>query len=182
MKTINWGIIGCGDVAEVKSGPAFKKVENSALVAVMRRNGEKAKDFAARHGVPHWYDKAEMLLNHPEINAVYIATPPNTHLKYALQALKAGKNVYLEKPMTLSKEEGIQLCRAVKESVGKLTVALYRRKLPAFVKVKELLDSQLIGKVRFADIQILQPPKSDIIARSDVNWRIDPSVSGNMGL
>jgi predicted dehydrogenase len=50
--TISWGMIGCGNVTEMKSGPAFNKVENSSLVAVMRRNGEKAKDYAIRHNVP----------------------------------------------------------------------------------------------------------------------------------
>lgn len=76
MKTINWGIIGCGKVTEVKSGPGFQNAENSALVAVMRRNGELAKDYAERHNVPKWYDNAEDLLNDPEVDAVYIATPP----------------------------------------------------------------------------------------------------------
>ena len=178
METVNWGIIGCGDVAEVKSGPAFKKVENSRLIAVMRRNGDKAKDFAERHGVPHWYSNAQQLLNHPDINAVYIATPPSSHLPYALQALEAGKAVYLEKPMALSKEEALQLGKAVKESGGKLTVAHYRRKLPAFLKVKEQLDAGAIGKVRFADIHILQPQKSGIIAQTEENWRVDPAISG----
>lgn len=178
MKTVSWGIIGCGDVAEVKSGPAFQKAGNSALVAVMRRNGEKAKDFALRHRVPEWYDNAELLLKHPEINAVYIATPPDSHLKYTLQALEAGKDVYLEKPMTMSAKEAKALCEAVKSGSNKLTVAHYRRRLPAFIKVKELLDNQAIGKIRFADIQILQPPKSGIIAKSEVSWRTDPAVSG----
>src|SRR5690606_16733264 len=96
---VKWGIIGCGDVAEVKSGPAFNKVGQSELIAVMRRNGLKAKDFAQRHGVAHWYDDASRLLENQEINAVYIATPPSSHVHYALEAIKTGKNIYLEKPV-----------------------------------------------------------------------------------
>src|ERR1044072_8847666 len=91
---VSWGIIGCGDVTEIKSGPAFNKVNNSSLVAVMRRDAEKAKDYATRHHVPNWYANADELINDSEVNAVYVATPPSTHEKYTIQALRAGKNVY----------------------------------------------------------------------------------------
>jgi len=63
MKTIRWGIIGCGDVTEVKSGPGFQKADHSALVAVMRRQGELARNYAERHGVSRWYDNAAALIN-----------------------------------------------------------------------------------------------------------------------
>ncbi|MFD0861591.1 Gfo/Idh/MocA family protein [Sungkyunkwania multivorans] len=178
MKTVNWGIIGCGDVAEVKSGPAFKNVHHSSLLAVMRRNKEKAEDFAKRHQVPYHFDDAQAVLAHPEINAVYIATPPSTHLQYALQGLEANKDVYLEKPMTLNTAEAEQLCEALKNSSSKLTVAHYRRRLPAFLKVKELLDHAKIGEIISVDIQILQPKMSNIIATTEEHWRLDPSISG----
>src|SRR5687768_11970596 len=99
MKEVRWGIIGCGDVTEVKSGPAFNKVEGSRLVAVMRRNGEKAKDYAQRHGIPKWYNDAAQLIGDSEVNAIYIATPPGSHAAYTLMAAAAGKPVYVEKPM-----------------------------------------------------------------------------------
>ena len=70
MQKINWGIIGCGDVTELKSGPAFNKVVDSALVAVMRRDAAKAKDFAARHHVPCWYNDAIKLINDSAVNAI----------------------------------------------------------------------------------------------------------------
>ena len=178
MKTVKWGIIGCGDVAEIKSGPAFQNIPNSELIAVMRRNGAKAKDFAVRHKVPYHFDKAQDLLNHKDITAVYIATPPSTHLEYTLMALDAGKNVYLEKPMTLNVTQAKSIIQALKETSCKLTVAHYRRNLPAFKKVKELLDQETIGAVRNVDIQILQPKKSNIIAKTEHNWRLDPKVSG----
>lgn len=151
MKTINWGIIGCGDVAEVKSGPAFQKAPDSRLLAVMRRNAQKAQDFALRHKVPNWYTSAEDVLENDQINAVYIATPPDSHLKLALAALEAGKHVYLEKPMTLNASEAKKLVAKVETSGSKLTVAHYRRQLPAFLKVKELLGKKAIG-----DLQIFK--------------------------
>ncbi|MEH6513726.1 MAG: Gfo/Idh/MocA family oxidoreductase [Maribacter arcticus] len=178
MNIIKWGIIGCGDVAEVKSGPAFQQVENSNLVSVMRRNTEKAKSFAVRHHVPHWTTNANDILNNKDINAVYIATPPSTHLEYALQAIHAGKHVYLEKPMTINVEQAKQICAAVEKSTSKLTVAHYRRKLPAFLRVKALLDNRKIGEVTHVDIEIFQPKKTNLVADTEENWRINPQISG----
>ncbi len=174
---IKWGIIGAGDVAEVKSGPAFNLVENSTLHAVMRRNTEKVKDFAKRHNVPFWYDSVEAILADKEINAVYIATPPSSHLEIAKQALNAGKFVYLEKPMTLDLAEAIELQNFVK-SDHKIVVAHYRRNLAGFKKVKELLEENAIGKISHAKIEILQPATNNIIAQTDENWRVNPAVSG----
>ena len=178
MKTVNWGIIGCGDVTELKSGPAFNKVSQSKLVAVMRRDTEKAKNYAIRHNVPFWYDNVDDLLSHNDINAIYIATPPSSHLEYALKALKANKNVYLEKPMTMNAEEASQLCKAVLTSNCKLTIAHYRRQLPMFLKVKKLIDDGEIGDIRCADIQLLQPVNTDMNTVTKDNWRINKSVAG----
>lgn len=178
IKTIQWGIIGCGDVAEVKSGPAFNKVPQSKLIAVMRRNATKAKDFAERHHVERWYEDADQLLQHPDINAVYIATPPSSHVDYALRAIEAGKDIYLEKPVALNSEEGRKIKEALAGASVKLAVAHYRRKMPAFLKVKELLVGKAIGEVRLIDVQILQSTKTDIIAATSENWRLNPEISG----
>ncbi|MEP2056168.1 MAG: Gfo/Idh/MocA family oxidoreductase [Maribacter litoralis] len=178
MKEINWGIIGCGDVAEVKSGPAFQNVANSNLLMVMRRNEAKAKDFAERHNVPLWTSNADDILSNPKIHAVYIATPPSSHLMYTLQALMAGKYVYLEKPMALNPNEANQICKALVNSTGKLTMAHYRRKLPAFLKVKELLENNSIGEVLHVDLQVLQSKKELFISDKKDNWRIQPEISG----
>ncbi len=70
MRTIRWGIIGCGDVTKVKSGPALQQADHSQLVAVMRRNGGLARDYARRHGVPRWYGDAEALIHDPEVDAL----------------------------------------------------------------------------------------------------------------
>jgi len=175
---INWGIIGCGDVTEVKSGPAFNKVANSRLVAVMRRNTVKAKDYAQRHGIGKWYDDADELINDPEVNAIYIATPPLQHEQYAIQALKAGKPVYLEKPMAIDAQAANRVAEAAKQTGMKLSVAHYRRQQPLFLKIKTLLEEKEIGDVRMINLQLLQPHLSKMIAQSEENWRVDPSISG----
>nr|WP_068892016.1 Gfo/Idh/MocA family oxidoreductase [Pedobacter panaciterrae] len=178
MKEIKWGIIGCGDVTEVKSGPAFNKVPNSSIVAVMRRDAVKAQDYALRHGVPKWYDNAEKLINDPEVNAVYIATPPLQHEEYTLLSLAAGKPVYVEKPMTLNAESALRMKNASADCNVKLSVAHYRREQPMFLKIKHLLAEKVIGDIRFVQLQMLQSPAHDLIANSDTNWRLDPSISG----
>ena len=137
MKKIQWGIIGCGDVTELKSGPAFNKVKNSSLVAVMRRDAAKAEDYARRHKVPKWYADASQLINDPEIHAIYIATPPSTHELYTLEAIRAGKPVYVEKPMSLNYTEALTMADAASKNNVKLTVAHYRRQMPLFKKIKE---------------------------------------------
>jgi predicted dehydrogenase len=178
MEKINWGIIGCGDVTEVKSGPAFNKVDNSALVAVMRRDASKAEDYAVRHQVSKWYSDASILINDPEVNAVYIATPPAYHEEYALQAIAAGKNVYVEKPFTMNAASARRIDKAAVAANVKLSVAHYRRAQPVFLKVKELLDTNVIGDIRFVDLKMLQPAAASLVANTDTNWRIDPRISG----
>jgi len=176
--TINWGIIGCGDVTEVKSGPAFQKTANSILVSVMRRNRERVEDYAIRHKVQYWTTNAADLIENKLVNAVYIATPPSSHLSYALQVLKAGKDVYLEKPMVLNTQEAKILTEALKNSESKVTIAHYRRRLPVFLKVKELLDAKIIGVVQFAEINIAQSNTANLIAKTEENWRLIPEISG----
>ena len=176
--TINWGIIGCGDVNETKSGPAFGNVPNSQLIGVMRRNGVKAKDFAERHNVPHWYDNADDLIANPNINAIYIATPPNYHEEYALQAIAAGKNVYVEKPMSTTVAACERMAAAAEAKGVKLVVAHYRRQLPMYLGVKKMLEEGVIGAVRYVRLTILQPIKPTLIANSETYWRVDPSLAG----
>ena len=179
MAKINWGIIGCGDVTEKKSGPAFNKVADSSLIAVMRRDAEKAADYALRHGVDYWYDDATKLMDNKDINAIYIATPPSSHLQYALTALDKGFNVYIEKPVTRNAFEARKIAEAVKQHPAqKLTIAHYRRALPMFLKVKQLLEDRVVGDVRMVQIRMWQSRKPALIAKVATNWRVQPEVSG----
>ncbi len=178
MHEIKWGIIGCGNVTEVKSGPAFNKVPNSKLVAVMRRDQEKAADYAKRHNVPKWYCDASELINDPEVNAIYIATPPLQHEEYTIQALRAGKPVYVEKPMTLNATAAKRMLDVSNQSGVKLTIAHYRRAQPMFLKIKSLLEERIIGDIRFVNLKMLQPVNSQIIADPEDDWRSNPVISG----
>ena len=179
MNRINWGIIGCGDVTELKSGPAFNKVPNSSLVAVMRRNAEKAADYAKRHHVPKWYSHAADLINDPEVNAVYIATPPSSHEEYAIAAINAGKPVYVEKPMALNFESAKRMADAADEKKGKLVVAHYRREWPLFKKIKELVNSGAIGKITGVLLLFNRPPlTAEELSVEKTAWRVDPKISG----
>ncbi|CAG5074687.1 Oxidoreductase P35 [Dyadobacter sp. CECT 9623] len=179
MDQIKWGIIGCGNVTEVKSGPAFNKVKNSKLVAVMRRNAELAEDYATRHNVPKWYDDADELINDPEVNAIYIATPPDAHEELAIKAMQAGKPVYIEKPMGRTFAECERINQESKRTGIPVFVAYYRRALDYFLKVKELIDSKVIGDIRFVDIYLQwQPYEEEIGSKPKPRWRVDPEVSG----
>lgn len=176
---IRWGIIGCGDVTEHKSGPAFNKVPDSMLVAVMRRDAAKAKDYAERHGVPKYYSDAQQLINDPDINAVYIATPPESHEQYALDAMAAGKPVYVEKPMALNFAAAKKIKQYSEDNQVKLVVAHYRRAQPFFRAIKELVDNKEPGEIVSAELvfnriaitaeELNQPQKA---------WRVDPALSG----
>lgn len=178
MRTIRWGIIGCGAVTEVKSGPALQKADHSALVAVMRRNGALARDYAERHGVPRWYDDADALIADPEVDAVYVATPPSSHKEYAIRAMRAGKPVYVEKPMAMDAGECEAMNAVARTSGVPLFVAYYRRALPRFLKIKELIESGAIGDVRFVTVTLHQPPSRDDLDPARLPWRVDPAVAG----
>lgn len=174
---IRWGIIGCGNVTEVKSGPAFNKVKDSSLVAVMRRDSFLAEDYARRHNVPKFYSKASDLINDREIDAVYIATPPSSHAEYAIETIKARKPVYIEKPMAASYSECQKINKAAEKYHVPVFVAYYRRALPGFLLVKNLIEKGSIGNVRFVLLQLFKAPSNDEKA-GKLSWRVDPVFAG----
>ena len=173
---IRWGIIGCGNVTEVKSGPAYQQVEGFQVKAVMRRDLEKARDYAKRHGVEKVYGEAERLINDPEIDAVYIATPPDSHMYYALQIADAGKPCCIEKPMTSCYRDSLVIYEAFKQKNIPLFVAYYRRSLPRFTHVKTWLENDAIGQVRHINWNLCKPPAT-IDLSGELNWRTDKKVA-----
>ncbi len=175
---VRWGILGVGNVCEVKSAPAMKIVPNCKLVAVMRRNEAKVIDYANRHGVTKWYTDAQKLINDPEVNAIYIATPPNAHLELTKMAAAAGKPVYVEKPMARTYKECQEMIQICEDYGVPLYVAYYRRALPHFIKIKELIDQGIVGEIRSVHINLKQALKPAIVANLDNNWRIDPEIAG----
>ncbi len=179
MERIQWGIIGCGDVTEIKSGPAFNKVSNSELVAVMRRDEGKVRDYASRHKVGKWYTDAFALINDPDVNAVYVSTPPSSHEIYTISALKAGKPVYVEKPMSIDAASAKRMAKVAGERKIKLSVAHYRRAQPLFKKIKELVETHAIGKPRSARLEFYKRPlTTEDLAIPKTAWRIDPAIAG----
>lgn len=175
--TIRWGILGCGNVTEVKSGPAFQKAPGSELAAVMRRTGRLAEDYARRHGVPRWYADADALIADPGVDAVYVATPVGSHLDLALRVCAAGKPCYVEKPMARSEAEARRMAAAFERAGVPLFVAYYRRALPRFLKARELVASGAIGRLTGVRACLASPAhrRSGELRRT---WRLQAEESG----
>ncbi|MEN7548294.1 Gfo/Idh/MocA family oxidoreductase [Rapidithrix thailandica] len=177
-EVIKWGFIGCGAVTELKSGPAFHKIPGSEVIAVMRRNAQKAEDYAKRHGIAKWYTDAEALIHDPEVNAVYIATPPGSHAEYCKKVAAAGKHVYVEKPMARNHAECLEMLEACAKAGVKLFVAYYRRTLPHFLWVKDQLQKGAIGEVRLVNLKLYKHIPSIDHQTGELMWRVFPDVAG----
>ena len=179
MKQINWGFIGCGEVTEKKSGPAFNEVEGSQVVAGMSRSESKARSYAERHQVRKWYKDASELIEDPDVNAVYIATPPSSHATFAIMAMRAGKPCYIEKPLAASYNDCIRINRISEQTGVPCFVAYYRRYLPYFQKVKEIIESGTIGNVVNVQVRFSVPPRDlDFQSGKEMPWRLQPDIAG----
>uniref|UniRef100_UPI0025E7ACEE Gfo/Idh/MocA family oxidoreductase n=1 Tax=Prevotella sp. TaxID=59823 RepID=UPI0025E7ACEE len=179
MKQINWGFIGCGEVTEKKSGPAFNEVEGSQVVAVMSRSENKARSYAERHHIRKWYTDAQELIDDPDVNAIYIATPPSSHATFAIMAMRAGKPVYIEKPLAASYNDCIRINRISEQTGVPCFVAYYRRYLPYFQKVKEIIQNGTIGKVINVQLRFSVPPRDlDYKNEKELPWRLQPDIAG----
>lgn len=175
-KTINWGFIGCGSVTETKSGPAYKQTDGFNVIAVMRRNKEKAKDYSKRHNIAKYYTNADDLINDPDVDAIYIATPPDTHKLYALKVAEANKPCCIEKPITPHYNEALDIYNAFNTKKLPLFIAYYRRSLPRFNKIKAFLDNNKIGDVRHINWS-LNKPASKLDLSKAYNWRTDVNIA-----
>lgn len=177
MNVVRWGMIGCGNVTERKSGPAFYKAPGSALVAVMGRRLEAVSDYAARHGIARVYTDANALINDPEVDAVYIATPPDSHHAFALMVAAAGKHCCVEKPMSLNARQSREMHKVFTDAGLHLFVSYYRRSLPRFQQVRQWLEEGRIGEVRHLSWTLTKTPSPADLSGTD-NWRTDPTVAG----
>jgi len=178
MKNVRWGMIGHGSVTEVKSGPGLYKSEHSTLKGVYGRNSEKAHDYAARHGIEHVYASVDEMLGDPEIDAVYLPVPPKFHKDYALRCLESGKIPYIEKPMAQTYEDCLEIIKKADETGLPVYVAFYRRGMEKYIKIKEMLEDQLIGKVRCVEVRHLMPPEASDFDRENLPWRLVPDIAG----
>ncbi len=122
--------------------------------------------------------RAEALLTDPDVNAVYVATPPSSHEEYVVRAAAAGKPVLVEKPMGRTHQECLRMIAACERARIPLYVAYYRRSLPAFLRVKALLDDGAVGELRCVSIRLLQPPSSADLDPGNLPWRVRPEISG----
>ena len=178
MKTIRWGMIGCGSVAEVKSGPGFYKASHSALAAVTSNRFEVAQAFAKRHNIAKAYENTEALLADNTIDAIYIATPPSTHKALALLAAQAGKHVFVEKPMATRHAECQEIVDACQKNGVRLFVAFYRRAMRRFQIVKEWIENGAIGTILTVHVVQHQAPAPEDLSRATLPWRLKPDVAG----
>lgn len=179
MKILKWGFIGCGEVTETKSGPAFSEVEGSSVEAVMSRSEDKARSYAERHHISKWYTDPQELIDDPDVNAIYIATPPSSHATFAIMAMKAGKPVYVEKPLAANYEDCARVNRVSEETGVPCFVAYYRRYLPYFQKVKSIIDDGVIGDVINVQIRFAVPPRDlDYLHAGQLPWRLQPDIAG----
>lgn len=179
MKILKWGFIGCGEVTEKKSGPAFSEVTGSSVEAVMSRNGKNARRYAERHGINKWYSDAQELIDDPDVNAIYIATPPSSHATFAIMAMKAGKPVYVEKPLAANYEDCARVNRVSEETGVPCFVAYYRRYLPYFQKVKQIVQNGTIGNVMNVQVRFAVPPRDlDYSNPENLPWRLQPDIAG----
>ena len=179
MKILRWGFIGCGEVTEKKSGPAFSEVEGSTVEAVMSRSEQKARSYAERHGIRKWYTDAQELIDDPDVNAIYIATPPSSHATFAIMSMKAGKPVYVEKPLAASYEDCARVNRISEQTGVPCFVAYYRRYLPYFQKVKDIVDQGIIGRVINVQVRFAVPPRDLDYSQTDkLPWRLQPDIAG----
>ena len=179
MKYIKWGFIGCGEVTELKSGPAFSTVEGSSVVAVMSRTEKRARSYAERHHIRKWYTDAQQLIDDPDVNAIYVATPPASHATYAIMAMKASKPVYVEKPLAASYEDCVRINRVSEQTGMPCFVAYYRRYLPYFQRVKDIIQHKVIGNVINVQVRFACPPRDlDYTHADQLPWRLKPEISG----
>ena len=179
MKKLKWGFIGCGEVTEKKSGPAFSEVEGSEVTAVMSRSEQRARSYAVRHGVPRWYTDAQELIDDPDVNAVYVATPPSSHATFAIMAMKAGKPVYVEKPLAASYDDCVRINHISQQTGVPCFVAYYRRYLPYFQRVKQIVERGVLGKIINVQVRFAVPPRQlDYSRPSDLPWRLQPDIAG----
>jgi predicted dehydrogenase len=144
----------------------------------MSRSREKAESYARRHGISRWYTDAQQLIDDTEVNAVYIATPPSSHATYAIMAMKAGKPVYVEKPLASSYLDCQRINRVSEQTRVPCFVAYYRRYLPYFHRVRDLIQQGAIGKVISVQLRFSAPPRDLDYNSTNLPWRVQRDIAG----
>ena len=178
MKLISWGFIGCGEVTEIKSGPVFNEVNGSHIEAVMSRSEARARSYAERHHVPKWYTDAQELIDDPDVNAIYVATPPSSHATFAIMAMRAGKPVYVEKPLASNYDDCVRINYVSEQTGVPCFVAYYRRYLPYFQRVKNIINEGILGTITSVNIRYSVPPREFDRDKENLPWRLNAEIAG----
>ena len=152
VKPVRWGILACGNIAN-RFATAVNETQSSVLHAVSSREEAKAQVFAKEHGAARAYGSYEAMLADPEVDAVYIATLHPFHLEWIGRSVHAGKHVLCEKPLVMNLRQAKQAQKLAKDNKRLLREAFMYRHHPQTEKVAELVESNVIGKVRMIDAQ-----------------------------
>jgi predicted dehydrogenase len=144
---IRWGILGTGKIAH-KFAAALRRVPDAELLAVGSRSAESAGRFADEFEVARRYRSYAELVNDPEVEVIYVATPHSCHAENSQLALKAGKAVLCEKPFTINAAEAREVIGLARDRKLFLMEAMWTRCFPLMAKLRELLASDAIGEVR----------------------------------
>jgi predicted dehydrogenase len=170
---VRWGILGAGSVAQRRVIPAMSDLDACELGALMVRDQARAEGLAAKFGIPRAVDNAGALLGDPELDAVYISSPPNLHCEQVVAAAERGKHVLCEKPMALSAEACRRMIDACRSAGVHLEVCFVLRGWPIYHRVREMLSDGRLG-----EIVELRAHLAKWTPREPGEWRLDPRQGG----
>ena len=150
-KTVRWGILGCSGIGKSRTIPGLLACENAELYAIAGRNEEKLKAYAEPFAPKKLYTDYQALLEDENVDAVYLPLPNGVHMEWVEKAAKAGKHILCEKPMALTEEQVREMFAAAKANGVLLEEAYAYRHAQLAQKVKEIVDSGAIGRIRYLE-------------------------------
>jgi predicted dehydrogenase len=153
MDTVRWGVVGPGRIAD-KVVRDLPLVEGAVGAAVASRSAERAAAFAARHDIPRTHGSYRAIVDDPEVDVLYIATPHPQHRAVALAALRAGKAVLVEKAFTVTPEATREIAALAAETGVFAMEAMWTRFQPAIVRMRELIADGAVGRVRSMQVDL----------------------------
>lgn len=166
--SINWGFIGAGVVASKALAPAVRRASNAKLYAVASRDISKASNLSPERV----YDNYDELINDPKVDAIYISLPNNFHAPIAIRALRSGKAVLCEKPLTMNYQESLELIEAAALSKSLLVEAIWYRWHPRLIKACQQIAAGVIGEIKEIDAAFTY------VNSNKGNYRFDPALGG----
>ena len=150
-KTVRWGVLGCSGISKSRTIPGLLSCENAELYAIAGRNEEKLKVYAEPFAPKKLYTDYQALLDDENVDAVYLPLPNGIHMEWVKKAAAAGKHILCEKPMALTEEQVREMFAAAKEHGVLLEEAYAYRHAQLVQKVKEIVDSGAIGRIRYLE-------------------------------